>query len=282
MMFQIDAYSQCPAACNQEVPLDWRAIRPKSAILPLFSFWRFEMQPYMPLTLHRRLFLQRAMAASAAFFTVRGAYAEQIARTPGTARMTEGPFYPDKLPLDTDNDLLIINDSITPAVGEITHLTGRVLGPTGEPMRNALVEIWQCDNGGAYIHSKSGNKDKRDSNFQGYGRFLTDSKGQYYFRTIKPVPYPGRTPHIHFAVTNSSKRVLTTQLFIKGYPQNERDGIFNRAGEARHTVEGDFKPLEGSTAGELAVNWDIVAGLTPEDRKQDRGTKVPAPKRKPA
>ena len=70
----------------------------------------------------------------------------------------EGPFYPDKLPLDTDNDLLIINDGITPAVGEITHLTGRILDAKGNPVRNALVEIWQCDSNGAYLHTGSDNR----------------------------------------------------------------------------------------------------------------------------
>ena len=77
----------------------------------------------------RRVFLS-SLALGAAAFTVPGAFADQLERTPP---MTEGPFYPDKLPLDTDNDLIIVNDQITPAVGEITHLTGRVLGPSGEP-----------------------------------------------------------------------------------------------------------------------------------------------------
>src|SRR5713101_1494925 len=100
-----------------------------------------------------------------AFFSVPGLFAEELTRTP---RQTEGPFYPDKLPLDTDNDLLIVNDSITPAVGEITHLTGRILDAKGNPMRNAVVEIWQCDAKGAYLHSESGNAEKRDKNFQGF------------------------------------------------------------------------------------------------------------------
>src|SRR5437867_11395705 len=144
----------------------------------------------------RRRFL-RAMGLGAALFAVPGAFAAELVRTP---RQTEGPFYPDKLPLDTDNDLIIINDSITPAVGKVTHLSGRVLDARGNPVRNALVEIWQVDNNGAYLHSESGNRDKRDKNFQGFGRFLTGSKAEYYFRTVKPVPYPGRTPHIHFKV----------------------------------------------------------------------------------
>jgi len=116
-----------------------------------------------------------------------GLFAEELIATP---RLTEGPFYPDKLPLDTDNDLLVINDSITPAVGQITHLGGCILGPTGQPIRNAIIEIWQVDQNGAYIHSADSASGRNEKNFQGYGRFLTDSKGQYYFRTIRPVPYP--------------------------------------------------------------------------------------------
>ena len=94
----------------------------------------------------------------------------------------------------------------------------------GSPIRNAFVEIWQCDNNGAYLHAGSGNADKRDSNFQGYGRFLTDSKGNYYFRTIKPVPYPGRTPHIHIAVSLNGHRVFTSQILIKGSPRPKSQG----------------------------------------------------------
>src|SRR5262249_23126150 len=89
----------------------------------------------------RRLFLG-SLALRAAAFTTRGAFAEELVKTP---RQTEGPFYPNKLPLDTDNDLLIVNDSFTPAVGQITHLTGKILDSRGNPIKNALVEIWQCD-----------------------------------------------------------------------------------------------------------------------------------------
>ncbi|MCA9188069.1 MAG: intradiol ring-cleavage dioxygenase, partial [Planctomycetales bacterium] len=131
----------------------------------------------------RRRFLEGSAFLTAAFTTA-GLYAEELLGTPA---QTEGPFYPDKLPLDTDNDLLTLNDTITPAVGEVTHLAGRVLSTSGQPVRNAVVEIWQADSSGAYLHSGSMNGDKRDRHFQGFGRFLTDSKGQYYFRTIKPV-----------------------------------------------------------------------------------------------
>ena len=156
----------------------------------------------------RRDFLRRVSAGGAAlastmFFDRPGLFAAELVRTP---RQTEGPFYPVDLPLDTDNDLLVINDQITPGVGEITHLSGRVLDAQGEPIRNALVEIWQVDNNGAYLHKGSANRENWDTNFQGFGRFLTGSTGEYYFRTIKPVPYPGRTPHIHFAIKRSERR----------------------------------------------------------------------------
>src|SRR6184192_1450919 len=106
----------------------------------------------MSTDLSRRRLLNRlglaaaAVAASSALWPV-GAFAEELVRTP---RQTVGPFYPDHLPLDTDNDLLIVNDAITPAVGEITHLTGRILDASGNPIRNALVEIWQADSKGSY------------------------------------------------------------------------------------------------------------------------------------
>ncbi len=214
--------------------------------------------------IHTRRQFARYLSFGAAMLTIPGAFADELAKTPG---MTEGPFYPDKLPLDTDNDLLILNQSLDVAVGEITHLGGRVLNEKGEPVRNAFVEIWQCDNNGAYLHSGTNNKDKRDVHFQGYGRFLTDAKGQYYFRTIKPVPYPGRTPHIHFAVSKHGKRVLTTQMLIKGHPQNENDGVFKqlKSESLRNLVMADFKPLQDSKLGELSASFDIVLGLTPDE-----------------
>ncbi len=213
--------------------------------------------------MNRRDFLQSTAFASSLIWTP-GLFAEQLIVTPA---MTEGPFYPDRFPLDTDNDLLILNDSLTPAVGEITHLTGRVLNLSGEPVRNAFVEIWQCDHNGAYLHSRTGNKEKQDANFQGYGRFLTDSKGNYYFRTIKPVPYPGRTPHIHVGVSRNGHRVLTTQLYVKGHPQNEKDGVLRgvRDPHALESVMGDFQPVPGSKFGELAVHFDIILGMTPDE-----------------
>jgi protocatechuate 3,4-dioxygenase beta subunit len=211
--------------------------------------------------LDRRRFF-RNLGLGAALFTVSGAFAEELTRTP---RQTEGPFYPDHLPLDTDNDLLVINDALTPAVGEVTYLSGRVLDSRGDPLRNAVVEIWQCDARGAYLHTGTGNRDRRDRNFQGFGRFVTGSSGEYLFRTIKPVPYPGRSPHIHYKVKRDGKELLTTQCYIEGHPGNEKDGIWRGINDARQraSVTIGFLPLEGSRVGELRAQFDLVLGFTP-------------------
>jgi protocatechuate 3,4-dioxygenase, beta subunit len=219
------------------------------------------MKPFTIAT--RRRFLGTS-ALGIAMMTQRGAFAEELTRT---AALTEGPFYPNHLPLDTDNDLLVINDNTTPAVGEVTYLSGHVLTKSGSPVRNALVEIWQVDHNGAYLHTGTSNAEKRDKNFQGYGRFLTDGEGRYFFRTVKPVAYPGRTPHIHFAVSRGEKRVLTTQLLIAGEKQNESDGVFRRLRDeqSRQSVLAEFNPLAGSKIGELSAKLDIVLGITAPD-----------------
>lgn len=211
----------------------------------------------------RRELLRTASAASL-FFTVPGLFADELTRTP---RQMEGPFFPTKLPLDTDNDLLIINDGITPAVGTITHLTGQILDAKGKPLGGAVVEIWQVDGNGVYLHPGSANGGKRDRHFQGFGRFTTSSNGEYYFRTVKPVPYPGRTAHIHVKVKKGGKELLCTQCYVKGEPGNERDALLRsiRDAKARESVIVDFTPLPGSKLGELAARFDMVLGLTPPE-----------------
>jgi len=226
-------------------------------------------------TLNRRNALQTGLALGSAALTTKGVFAE-ILETPS---QTEGPFYPNQLPLDTDNDLLVINDSITPAVGDITHLSGIVRDTAGSPVRNAFIEIWQVDNNAVYLHTgDQTNRENQDKNFQGYGRFLTDAQGRYYFRTIKPVSYPGRTPHIHVGVSKAGQRILTTQLYIKDHPNNAGDGLLNRLNaEAKQMLLGDFQPLPNSSIGELAVTFDITLGTTPDDndRKNLKGVAKP-------
>jgi len=207
----------------------------------------------------RRQFLKWIAIGSTAgtFFTVRGAFAQELVRTPP---QTEGPYYPIQLPLDQDNDLLIVNDNITPAVGEIVQISGRVLTPSGNPVRNATVEIWQADNTGAYLHPRSMGYNTRDLNFQGYGRFETASTGEYTFRTIKPGLYTGRTRHIHFKVRSAGRQDLTTQCYFQGEPRNDSDGVLRgiRNENERNSVIVALAPVPGSKVAASAGRFDIV------------------------
>jgi protocatechuate 3,4-dioxygenase beta subunit len=211
----------------------------------------------------RRRFLKALGLGGGVLFTRPGLFAQTLVQTPA---QTIGPYYPDRMPLDQDNDLLVINDAITPAVGEVTWLSGRILGRNGQPLRNALIEIWQADVNGAYIHTQSP-RTNRDANFQGYGKFLTGSTGQYLFRTVKPGLYPGRTRHVHAQITSATGEKLVSQLYVQGDPLNANDGVLNgiRDQAQRNSVIVPWAPIPDSLSGELAANWDIVFGFTPAD-----------------
>lgn len=208
---------------------------------------------------NRRSFL-RKLAAAGALLTAPASFGAELLRTP---RQTPGPFYPDKLPLDDDNDLVTVDGAAASALGEVTRLSGRILDTRGEPLKNAVVEIWQVDSHGIYLHRDGGDADRRDSRFQGFGRFETSANGEYLFRTIKPVPYPGRAPHIHFAVKLKGREQFTTQCYVEGDPLNARDFVLNsvRDPQARASLIVPFVAVPGST--ELAARFDIVLGATP-------------------
>lgn len=190
-------------------------------------------------------------------------FAEELTRTP---QQTEGPYYPDQMPLDQDNDLLVINNSVTTALGTPLHLKGQVLDTARNPIRNAIVEIWQCDANGYYIHTDDFSRSKNDLNFQGYGRFQTDSKGRYFFRTIKPVEYGTfwnlRTPHIHFIVKAKGRPPLTTQMYVAGEPRNKKDSLWRNipSPKLREALTVPLTPHPNSKIGELTGTFNIVLG----------------------
>ena len=220
------------------------------------------LAPAFHIPISRRRLIQSLALISAGFYT-RGAFAELLTLTP---RMTEGPFFPDHLPLDQDNDLVRISDDITPAIGTITNLSGRILDKNGTPLKGALIELWQADHRGNYLHSRGEQSPPRDAHFQGYGRFETASDGGWKFRTIKPALYPGRTRHFHFGITiPGEKRRFTTQLFFTGEPRNTGDMVLSGIRDAarRASVIRDF--TADADTQELAATWDIVMGLTPTD-----------------
>lgn len=155
-----------------------------------------------------------------------------------TPAQTEGPFYPVSLPRDVDFDLLR-NGSSSYTRGQPAWVDGNVTDLQGKPVAGAQVEIWQCDEGGHYHHPGDGGK--ADPAFQGFGRVLVGADGRYRFRTIRPVPYGGRTPHIHVKVKLGSGELLTTQLYVAGEPHNERDFLWRRLGpDDRNAVTVPF------------------------------------------
>ena len=214
---------------------------------------------HIPLSRRR---LVQSLTLTAAGLWAPGAFAELLTLTPD---MTEGPFFPDKLPLDQDNDLIRMTDHTTPAVGTITNLSGRVLDKNGNPVKDALVELWQADDHGTYIHTKGAAQGERDPGFQGYGKFETAKDGGWKFRTIKPGLYTGRTRHYHFGVTLKGQPRFATQLFFKDEPANAMDGILRSLQDEKTAaaVVREFKPVADTK--ELAATWDIVLGLTPGD-----------------
>jgi protocatechuate 3,4-dioxygenase, beta subunit len=173
--------------------------------------------------LQRRCLITGLAAALAAPVFIREARAQTERRL--TPAQTEGPFYPVTLPVDTDYDLLT-QGAVRYANGQPVSLTGTVIDPAGRNVRGAVVEIWQCDQQGHYHHPGDGGH--ADAAFQGFGRVTVDARGNYRFRTIKPVPYTGRTPHIHVKVRLAQRELLTTQLYVAGDAGNERDGLWRR------------------------------------------------------
>lgn len=178
-----------------------------------------------------------------------------------TPAQTEGPFYPTAFPTDSDNDLVQVRGQAAHALGTVLHLQGRVLDASGKPLDGALVEIWQCDAHGIYDHPRQPGRDRRDSAFQGYGKMLTDAQSTYRFRTLKPVAYPGRTPHIHLKVATADGRQLTTQFYLADDPQNERDFVYRAAARdarQRERIDMRLQPADGIEAGAFTTTMDIV------------------------
>ena len=202
----------------------------------------------------RRLLLAGAGASLLPFASARAA--GPIA----TPQQTEGPFYPTAFPADVDNDLVQVIGQQARAMGTVLHLQGRVLDLDGKPVDGALIEIWQCDAQGIYDHPRQPGRDRRDGAFQGYGRMVARDDGRYSFRTLKPVAYPGRTPHIHFKVATATGKFLTSQFYIAGEPSNERDGVFCgiRDPRQRELVEMKLAAAPGLEPGALAATMDIV------------------------
>jgi protocatechuate 3,4-dioxygenase beta subunit len=170
-----------------------------------------------------------------------------------------GPFYPSQLPLDSDSDLTFVEGRDGRAAGRVTNLHGQVFTVNGSPLPRAQIEIWQCDAFGAYHHPRDGGG--IDPFFQGYGKTIADDEGRYRFKTIKPVAYPGRAPHIHLRVSTSSK-ALVTQIYVRGNAENHNDFLLNSISdeEARQSLVIVFEKDPVRATDDLVAIFNPVVG----------------------
>ena len=197
------------------------------------------LKPFSPALTPSRAWNRRdvalALVAGPALWT--GAYAQPDVSRRATPAQTEGPFYPLNYPRDADFDLLR-HGALSYSAGQASWLQGTVIDLDGKPVHGAQVEIWQCDHAGHYDHPGDGSR--MNKAFQGFGRVTVDAQGAYRFRTIRPVAYGGRTPHIHVKVKLGKRELLTTQLYVAGEPLNQRDFLWrsleNDAARAALTV----------------------------------------------
>ena len=175
---------------------------------------------------NRRSFLTRISAGLSTLLV----FSNSHAQTPKTPHATEGPYYPkpSARKQDIDNDLVKIEGIVTDAGGEVVILKGIISDATGAPIEGLRIEIWQCDINGKYLSKRDRQKIKHDVAFQGFGHDITNEKGEYRFRTLKPGKYSGRTEHIHVKVLREQTEDLTTQFYVEDGPHNEGDWIYRQ------------------------------------------------------
>ena len=205
----------------------------------------------------RRSTLARLLTvlAVAPFASLHSATAQTRAAMEPTPRDAEGPFYPTRIPAEADADLTRVAGRTGVAKGTPLEFSGRVFGTDGKPLAGAKVELWQCDSLGRY-HHVDGDPGTRDEHFQGYGTVTTDADGRYAFRTIRPIPYGGRPPHLHFKLAHASAQPLTTQLYPRGESAERGMGFGLSGRDTRSRLE--FAPSAGNVPGSLAATYDFA------------------------
>ena len=158
-----------------------------------------------------------------------GAAAAPIKVTYFTPAQTEGPYYPVNKPKDRDNDLVDLEGSGGSPAGDILELGGTLFDASGMPVAGAVIEIWQTDNNGVYLHPNDPGTSRRDPHFQFYGESVTADDGSYRFRTIVPGHYRPRPRHIHVKIWMKGRELLTTQFYFSDDPYLASDSVLGRA-----------------------------------------------------
>ena len=179
-----------------------------------------------------------------------------------------GPVYGDGPLAETDSDLTRQHDG--EPLGERIIVTGTVRDGGGRPVPGSLIEIWQANAAGRYIHQRDQHPAPLDPNFTGAGRVLTDSEGRYRFTTVKPGAYPWRNhpnawrpAHIHLSVFGRAfTERLVTQMYFRGDPLFSTDPIFNsvRDPAARERLISQFDWETTTEEWALGFRFDIVVG----------------------
>ncbi|HEV7957731.1 MAG: protocatechuate 3,4-dioxygenase subunit beta [Microbacteriaceae bacterium] len=170
----------------------------------------------------------------------------------------------DVNPLESD---LTIQHSGEP-IGERMTVTGRVLDGDGRPVRGQLIEVWQANSAGRYVHKGDQHPAPLDPNFSGVGRAITGDNGEYRFTTIKPGPYPWRNhlnawrpAHIHFSLFGTAfTQRLITQMYFPADPLFALDPIYQSIADpaARARLIGTYDHSESVSEFSLGYRWDIV------------------------
>ena len=173
-----------------------------------------------------------------------------------TPSQMRGPFYPRRFPLDKDFDLTRVDGREGIAFGEIVTVSGRVTDIDGRALESVAIEIWQVNGHGRYHHEGDDSQKPIDPNFQGYGIVATDAQGRYQFRTVKPIAYPGRAPHIHFALTPRTGSPLSTQMYLAGAKENAGDFLLRSISDKAQR-DSLVVALE-KTGDQLSGTFDIV------------------------
>ena len=195
---------------------------------------------------------------------VAGVSAARAQTLTATSAQDLGPFYPMLRPADHDADLTRVKGRKGAAAGQPIQVIGRIVDLHGNPIRNAEVELWQCNAAGRYDHpGDRANPAALDPNFQGFARLATDRDGQFKFRSVKPkdydTPIGRRTPHIHFDIRGHNER-LVTQMYFPGEPLNDSDFLLKNA-DPRQSVIAEAIDRLSADPQALAFRWNVVLAV---------------------
>ena len=211
---------------------------------------------------HSRREVTKKIGMAAGLALIPGSFTGAATPTP---EQVKGPFHPNDEQSDTDMNLVMIEGHSEAAKGEVILVRGQVVDSDGEPLADALVDVWQANDYGRYSHPKDTNTAPLDPDFQGWGLVKTDAEGRYGIKTIKPGPYPlsflggkgWRCRHIHFEVSHSDLDTLVTQMYFEGDPLIETDlEIAKAPDELRHLLIAKSQPDEST--GLPLYRFDLV------------------------